>query len=93
MSQGFSWKRGCHYSEIAYPVLVAVASKEDIITDIVIIQMLERSVAVGSVPLEEQAMSTLTGLGLVKSKVERICPTFQLSPLILDPSMMREKRI
>lgn len=93
LRKGFSWERGCHHSEITYPVLVAVASKEDIITDIVIIQVFERSVAVGGVPLEGEAMSASEGLGLVRRKLERICPTFQLSPLMLDDSMMREKMI
>ncbi len=36
---------------INYPVLVAVPSKEDIVADVVIVEVLESSVAVGSVSL------------------------------------------
>lgn len=41
---------------MAYPVLVAISSKEDVIANVVIVHMLKRTVAVGDVSLNSQRL-------------------------------------
>lgn len=41
-----------------YPVLVAVSSKEDVVSNIVVVQMLKSAVSVGDIALQRSVLGT-----------------------------------
>lgn len=67
---------------------MAVSSQEDIVSNIVVVEMLERAVSVGRITLFQPVSMSCTA-----SDFKNVQLTFQLSPFQPNDSLIREKMI
>lgn len=64
-----------------YPILVTVPSKEDIVANVVVVQVLEGSIAVGGIPLAEEERYQHLEAESLSSDVGRYLPHIPVVPV------------